>query len=507
MSAAVSPQGGPAQGILRLPGRFGRVPPRHAGQALVLGLLLVAAAGVAWTHLHNIGLAASARARLLHAADAAAYSGALLQARAFNMHAYVNRAQVAHQVAMAHLATLGSWAQWGAAQARQSARGNPPAALMGMLFGPDYGASYSASRAAAGLDADTRDGGALAQAFARHERTVHDVLAAARDALTASLPAAREAGMRAVLAANFRGRGGVAATSASAPAVAPAVAPDDEAVLRGAGLRMALRQDTLPGTLALHRVQQGAGLRGLVDAAAGRYRFLDPRRGTARNPWPVSTRCPHLRHELRRLGGTRLSADGLWQSGDTLSFHALRSNRWIGCYYREYPMGWGLQHARGAAPSGYGHAVPPPADFSAQDFWRWVRANTGWDLFGGGANPLADSHALAGAARWPSRGLPGYADLSAGAPAAVGIALTLSQDAARLATSDADGRVRLGPGGFAFSAWRPGDTMTVSSAAQTYFARPEPRADGREELASLFHPYWQARLAPAAGMDSVREGS
>jgi len=35
----------------------------------------------------------------------------------------------------------------------------------------------------------------------------------------------------------------------------------------------------------------------------------------------------------------------------------------------------------------------------------------------------------------------------------------------------------------------------VASAAQTYFARPEPRADGQAELANLFHPYWQARLA------------
>src|SRR5690606_28308646 len=127
----------------------------------------------AWTHLHNAGQVVAARARLLHAADAAAYSGALLQARAVNMHAYLNRVQVAHQVAMAHLATLGSWAQWGDAQARQSARANPPAGLMCMLFGTSYGSAYAAAGGAMGLDSMVREGGALAQAYARHDRTVH----------------------------------------------------------------------------------------------------------------------------------------------------------------------------------------------------------------------------------------------------------------------------------------------------------------------------------------------
>ncbi|MGE8620272.1 MAG: hypothetical protein ACN6O0_20820, partial [Achromobacter spanius] len=37
--------------------------------------------------------------------------------------------------------------------------------------------------------------------------------------------------------------------------------------------------------------------------------------------------------------------------------------------------------------------------------------------------------------------------------------------------------------------------ITVTSAAETYFLRPEQRADRREELATLFRPYWQARLS------------
>ncbi len=41
----------------------------------------------------------------------------------------------------------------------------------------------------------------------------------------------------------------------------------------------------------------------------------------------------------------------------------------------------------------------------------------------------------------------------------------------------------------------PRRTMTALAAARSFHARPVPRADRRRELASLYSPYWQARLA------------
>lgn len=79
------------------------------GQALVLGLFLVMLLAVALIYQFGVGQVVGRKARLIHAADAAAYSGALVQARALNMQAYINLTQTAHQVAMAHLVTLGSW--------------------------------------------------------------------------------------------------------------------------------------------------------------------------------------------------------------------------------------------------------------------------------------------------------------------------------------------------------------------------------------------------------------
>lgn len=85
---------------------------QQRGQALLLGLMVAAVGVASLVVLYNVGQTVEARSRLTHAADAAAYSGALMQARALNGIAYVNRTQIAHQVAMAHLVTLGASAQY-----------------------------------------------------------------------------------------------------------------------------------------------------------------------------------------------------------------------------------------------------------------------------------------------------------------------------------------------------------------------------------------------------------
>src|SRR5690606_37436303 len=117
------------------------------------------------------------------------------------------------------------------------------------------------------------------------------------------------------------------------------------------GFDLSITEDNWPGYVSRIAGQQ---LRGLVHEITGVYDFLDTRDHTASNPWVVDARCPGLRHELRRRGVTTLDPAGRWQSVDTQSFHALRSNRWIGCYYREYPMGWGW------IPTAAGQALAAP---------------------------------------------------------------------------------------------------------------------------------------------------
>ena len=450
------------------------------GQALPLALLLAAAAGVAWVHMAGLGATAGARNRLTHTADAVAYSGAVVQARSLNLLATINRAQMAHQVGMAHIATLAAWAQHGHAQAERSGRGNPPAMLIGMLFGPTYGTAYSASRGARSLGELASADGGLAQAQARHERIVHEVLEQARRAIVTDLPQVRQAAMEQVLAANYEelSRGGLAASG-----------------LDDALPRLDVLGDNLDGFIVNHAASARGSLRGAIESAVAPYDFLKPRNRTVRNPWPVSKQCPWLRHELRRRGETVFDLSGRWQAHDTLSYHALRGNRRIGCYFREYPMGWGRASGVDAPGPDFDFHDDPPEDFSEQDFWRWVQAATDWGLLDGLDNRLANSYAMRGAARWPARGLPGFSALRStdGEAASLRLSLRLRQEARTISVPAPAAQVAVA-GRYAYEGLGRDDTVAVHAAAETYFKRPQARVDGRGELPSLFHPYWQARL-------------
>ncbi|WP_254926079.1 hypothetical protein [Bordetella genomosp. 11] len=281
--------------------------------------------------LYNLGQTIAARARLTHAADAAAYSGALIQARALNLLAYINRAQIGHQVAMAHLVTLATWTQFGYAERQRVLRGNPPARVIAMLFGAAHGQAYASAYSAANADALVAR---FAQAYRRHDTTVHRVLAASARQTLAHLPDSRSLAMRAVVQANY-------------PEFPVTVAMGADRASRAA-LHLDVGADDWPGFVRTHAGNRASVLRSTVLAAVDRYGFLGPRNKDARNGWPVSFRCPAWRHELRRRGGTRLGADGLWRSIDTQSFHKLRSNKYIGCYYRERPMKKESQHLRGS---------------------------------------------------------------------------------------------------------------------------------------------------------------
>ncbi|MBV7482544.1 hypothetical protein [Bordetella sp. BOR01] len=452
------------------------------GQALPIVLAFAAVCGIGLVALYNVGQTAAARVRLTQAADAAAYSGALAQARTFNLLAYVNRTQVAHQVAMAHLVTLASWAQFGQAQSQQRTRGNPPAGLIAMLFGSALGTAYARASATGGAVPD------LARAFQQHDQVVHQVLQQVSASAVAQLPDFRRQTMLRVLHANYPEHYPVYGNQ-TVPQAGP------------------LRLSESPGDPSRYVTRLAgntpAGLRGIVERAAGRYDFLRPRTLTRHSNWIVQRRCPTRRHELRRRGGTWLSEDGRWGALDTLSYHALRSNRWIGCYYREYAMGWGQGGRRAPAENEY--IDKPPQDFSDQDFWRWVHENTSWNLLLGRDNPMANSYAMAGGARWSSRGLPSYHDLDAsGSGQPLRFAIQVRQNASALSTTDAASNVKAPLGRYAYAGLRAGEAVTVTSAAETYFAPPPSSTAKALEFANLFRPYWQARLSTVAPHDSFR---
>lgn len=428
------------------------------GQVLVLGMVMAGLALLAFSRYFHTGQVVAAKARQIHALDAASYSGALVQARALNMLAYMNRTQIGHHVAMAHLVTLASWAHLASTEAQQLSRGNPPPHLIDMLFGSDHGAAYRAAAQASGFSAMAQQGGNLGAAYARHDDVVQQLLGTLQEHVVSSVPDARYHAMQAVLDHNFR----------------PGVSRNEDAVAEQS-FSLTLHDDQWPGFVQRY---SGQLLRPFLLQSAEFYRFLAPRNATARNTWVVDGRCPSRRHELRRRGTTELDAAGRWHSVDTQSFHALRSNRWIGCYFREYAMGWGWIPSASNQALHEPHVDDPPENFSNQDFWRWVRDSTDWNITGGSSNPLANSRASVQRQRWQGGGLQSYFDLR---------------------NSDATG-IR-----FVARLTHPGPDglrVTTESAAETFFARPVPRRDDRQERANLFRPYWQARLAGVLTGDS-----
>ncbi|HUH59000.1 MAG TPA: hypothetical protein VL001_02870 [Candidimonas sp.] len=435
-----------------------RAAARQQGQALVLGMLLMGTAILVFIRYFDTGQVVAAKARQLHALDAAAYSGALVQARALNMLAYINRAHVGHQVAMAHLVTLGSWASLGGAEARQLMVGDPPAYVVAMMFGPAHGAAYAAARRATGFERQSDSGGTLARAYSDHDAVVRNVLATVQSDIAQGLAQVRMAAMQAVLSANY-----------------PEARAQDGHDLR-------IEADTLPGFLTRYSAEQR--LRPFIQGVSSLYGFLGPRNDTVSNPWTVDPRCPSWRHQLRRRGSTELDASGVWKSIDTQSYHAVRSNQWIGCYYREYAMGWGWIPSAATQTMSEPHSDHPPDNFGDQDFWRWVRESTEWDIATGDANPLANSRAAVSRQQWQGGGLPTYFDTSpqsGGKPLYFGV--SLHHEGAN------------------------GLTMHTRSAAETFFMRPQTRMDGQVEAPNIFHPYWQARLAPKAGSVVVGRGA
>ncbi len=450
--------------------------------ALVLAVVVLTFGMIAWFGSFSIGQLLHDKSSLLRGADAAAYSAALAQARAFNLQAYLNRAQVAHHVAMAHLVTLASAERFRSTQASQALLQNPPAVLIGMLFGQAQATAYLS--ATTGSASDSLALSRLEHAFSQHDDLVHDVIDQARRKQARELSHVRQQVMEQVLVRNV-GQSGSAMRGDN---------------LQALGLTLTIRHDDLPGSMQYFSSQEPAW-RGLVSAATGQHGYLNPRNHVRRNTWAISARCPARRHELRRRGATTFDRQGVWRANDTLSFHAIRSNRLMGCYQREYPMGWAvyrsqprLQTALASSPD-FSELSDVPRNFSEQPFWRWVaeQADPRWNIVSGSDNRLGRLWASQTPVVWRSRGTPGYADLSGHHAHPVQVVIDVRQSASRLepAGTFATGRPT---GRFDITTLDSSESIKVASAAETYFVRPHARKDQRTERPSLFHPYWQARL-------------
>jgi hypothetical protein len=158
----------------------------QSGAAMLLGLLMLAMSIMALQHMILITKWVLSQHLLNRAAQAAVLSGAHYQARVLNTHALINRTQMAHQVAMAHLITVASALHQAQQMQIQVRRNNPPLYLIGAFFGAHHAAAY----AAANLAVPAQSSGALRHlklAFQSHDAIIQKQLKSQRELLLKEL--------------------------------------------------------------------------------------------------------------------------------------------------------------------------------------------------------------------------------------------------------------------------------------------------------------------------------
>ena len=95
----------------RLPGARAARGGLQRGQSLVFVTVTVLVMVISMLMTYNIGQLTNKKIKLQNTADAAAFSAAIAQARDYNFSAYMNRAQIANDVAVAQLVALRSWSE------------------------------------------------------------------------------------------------------------------------------------------------------------------------------------------------------------------------------------------------------------------------------------------------------------------------------------------------------------------------------------------------------------
>lgn len=434
----------------------------QSGQTLVLGVGLLALGVLAWLLMVQVGGWVHNKSSLHRATDAAAYSAALLYARALNLHAYLNRTQLAHQVAQLHLFSLASAERFRSRLARQASIRNPPAPLLGFRFGMHYAGAYMAARQ--GGQSDTSMRNALHKAFEQHEQLIHASLHHIRQSrMNTSAEISR--GLDNTLVMNL-GRSGSDNRGESLAAL-------------GVRYRI-LRDDT--ENFIISRPTTEHDWFDMLQMVRARYRYLDDRRVVARSFNGINFRCPWMQHQLRRRGSLKITREGIWEGEETQSFHNLRFNRYVGCYYREYPMGWAKLATHPKGSSGLEILDEPMQSFKGKPFWKWAseRAWTGWNLFGGTRNPLAQRWAEQAPLVWRVRQHAQYSRLN-----------PTAQSASAVISLEVDQK------------WRDFPRMGSAAAAEAYFLNP---ATNRRlpPTPGLFQPFWLARLVPVPNPRPLR---
>ncbi|MBN8441750.1 MAG: hypothetical protein J0M28_08630 [Thauera sp.] len=447
---------------------------RSEGQALPLGVFFILATAAVMYLMFNSGRVIDEKLRITNAADGAAYSAAVLEARALNYDAYANRAIVANQVAIAQAISLASWMHY-------FRTGVDNAGLLGSvaskwIFDPSDYPQLLVLLASFGGSAylDYLSGGGLEGGLDAAVEMLDHMLAAivtAHDTASLALSLSQTL-IHAELAAGL-------AQEAIANEVVRRIDPAMRAELN----RSTHGFDHLTRSYA----KDGSGdERGRLGDVVLRSRddFSSERKWSLHGPdiWPLQRNV-----ELKRRGGTELINYDEWRAIDTLEHEGqrLRKGSWR---WTRTSIAWGAAKA----DSGDGEPGTASHGNSYRDNPRTTKKH---------AEPsMSDMNSIG--ARFS--GLPATRDLAnldRTSDPGTGLSIRVSKARHALRTSGGSSVVRPEGRLRQFDSVPPGDEMAALSRAEVFFDRPQLRQDGKAEYASLYNPYWQVRLVSPTNGD------
>lgn len=424
-------------------------PGQQHGQVLPLALVLLVAVAATTFYMFNSGQLVQEKLQLTNTADAVAYSAGVFEARMLNYDAYTNRAIIANQIAIGQAVGLASWAKYMGTSADN--------------IGPYlYLIPYVGPALKAAMD---------------HVASIMEIFT---PALAAAIPLHDTAIQALALSQQVMHGPGDSVALGNRLAVMQRVARenDPEAVVDPVPI-----SDDFIGFTRNHESREERRRMGRV-VSDSRESFLRSRNWN----FGLVVLCTGI--QLRKRGGTELIdlADG-WKSMDTLSAHRYRIRR-FSCRRSERPIGYGTAFSDEDLPdSAYSYSGSRSTNPRASR-----RADSGEGI-AEGFDPAPST--IGGGA------IPTFKELSS---RALEMDDPVTQLTIRVTKTAGDQRYSGGaslirPQGRLelYDGAHSGGQSAAAARVEVFFERPDagnPRHPDRNELGSLFNPYWQVRLAP-----------
>jgi hypothetical protein len=482
---------------------------KSRGQAIILVVLALLVLCLGLIVLFDTGQVVTKKVQLVNTADAAAYSAAVQEARALNLIAYMNRATVANEVAVAQIVSWYSWLNFAISATDHLEDVAGIMSILGLVVPPVEGF--------------------FAEAF-NVLREAKLGLEKGRDAAKAPFKLAISAA--ASLNGAYSQSSGVLALTVASDAsnVARNVVPlnDPEASIPAVGLGILAQNSLDAQAYAATYTVLNKGRSGNPDAERLRNVVME-----ARDPFSRQ-RDGSLFGVFKKYGGTDLVNYQSWVGLDTLNLKFTCPASFCGPTGEDYsiPLAWG---------GGAG------VDQVTRSFSSLAKQNLGWSGPYQGANPqyaTRQRYAPYSNARgngdagslvllqptedgepWiepganglgATLGLPDYRDVAKnrgtvpyenGKSARVnGVSALDVGPEFTVVVEQATNTVRTsshvsgigGPPDFQTNDQASSYGMTATASAQVYFSRPrglfQSMVDPGREMGSLFSPYWHARL-------------